>query len=77
MVRDLIIGSTVGCVGLVALVFGIQAYLDPGQALVPVLADPTWAAAAVGAGIICCLIELRIMLPVLRALAARNRQQEL
>lgn len=74
MVRDLIIGSFVGCLGLMALVFGIQGYFDPEGAFVPLFADSTNAAAAVGVGLICCMIELRIVVPAIRAIAAQNRE---
>ena len=69
-VRELMIASTVGMLGIVALVFGLQGYFDPESALVPLFADPVAAAIAVGGGLLACLVEIRLLLPILKDMAA-------
>ena len=76
MVREMIIGSTIGSLGLLSLVFGIQGTINPDNPMLPIFADSLVAAAAVGVGLICCLIEVRILLPAIKTLAARKRVEQ-
>jgi hypothetical protein len=76
MVREMVIGSTIGSLGLLSLVFGIQGSINPENPLLPIFGDSMVAAAAVGVGLICCLIEARILLPAIRTLAARKRAEQ-
>ena len=72
--RELAIASLIGMAGAAALAFGIQGYLDPEHALLAPFADPTTAAVAMGVGLLCCLIEVRLMLPALRGLSRKPPQ---
>lgn len=74
--RELIIGASIGSLGILALVFGVQGYLNPEAALFPAFADPTLAAVAVGAGLFCCMLEVRILLPVLKTMSASASQAQ-
>ncbi|MEJ2088704.1 MAG: hypothetical protein P8Y69_09570 [Gammaproteobacteria bacterium] len=72
MVRELMIGSTIGTLGLIALVLGIQGYFNPDSPLFPLFGDRTMALGAVAIGLIGCMIEARILIPVLKDLARRQ-----
>jgi len=76
VMRELVIGSTVGSVGLLALVFGVQGYLNPESPLLALFADSTVAAIAIGVGVLCCMIEVKILLPALKTLAAQRQPNQ-
>ena len=71
--RELIIGSTLGTVGLACLVLGLQGYFNPEQSLVERFGEPQIALSAAGVGVVLCMLEVRILLPVLKAMARENR----
>lgn len=74
MVRELVIGSTIGTIGLLALVFGVHGYLNPDDPLLAPFGESSVAAGAIAVGAICLMIEARILIPALKSLAARNQQ---
>ena len=76
VMRELVIGSTVGSVGLLGLVFGVQGYLNPESPLLALFADSTVAAVAIGVGLLCCMIELKILLPALKMLVAHRQPDQ-
>jgi hypothetical protein len=72
MIRELAIGSVIGSFGLGTLVLGAQGYLNPESPLLTMFGDPDIALAAVAVGLICCMIEIRIMVPALRSIARQR-----
>ena len=66
MMRELIIGSTLGTVGLACLVLGLQGYFNPEQALLESFSNAHVALSAAGVGVVLCMLEVRILLPVLK-----------
>lgn len=72
MVRELAIGSVIGTFGLGALVMGAQGYFSPESPVLSIFGDPEIALAAVAIGLICCIVEIRIMVPALRSLAKQQ-----
>jgi hypothetical protein len=72
MTRELVIGSTIGALGLFSCILGVQGYFNPNSPLLPMFADAKVALGAVVIGLIGCMIEARILIPVLKEMAKRQ-----
>ena len=71
--RELVLASVIGSLGALLLAFGLQSYLNPDNPMLGLLESPRSALLASGAGCVLLMLEVRLLVPALRALRASNR----
>lgn len=71
MPRDLVPAALIGTLGALCLVAGILGFLGNAEFIHPGLNEPTTANLVGALGVLLLLAEIRLMLPILRSVAAR------
>ena len=71
MPRELITVALIGTLGALCLAGGIMGYSGMGETLHPALGDPDVALTVGGVGVVLLILETRLMIPIMRARAAR------
>jgi len=75
MIRELIIACLIGLIGALLLAFGIMGLTSSAEFVHPALNQRHTALILLAAGIILTMLELRLLLPILRGMAARTQSR--
>ncbi len=72
--RNFVLSQVFGVAGMICLAFGFLGFDGSGESIHPALGDRRVALGLIGTGAVLVMLELRILIPALRA-RARSRDQ--